>query len=203
MSDLDLLEEQRDELAHLIEQLKGPSLADSPSLRLLVDSLRERREKLDQKLAASRRTELRVRLQGDLDALPTDVAAGLLAALASSIRAAVADQLTDLPMPAVDETARMALAAVEQQDEGTTLTLASPPRRASEQLLGTDGEPVLAAALGSVCDALEHRRGDLLTALADVLVETPVSVTISAEGPGIDRSVEVERGALQAVAGDA
>lgn len=197
MSDLELLLEQRQQLAHLIEQLEGAALVDSPSLRLLTDSLCERRQKIDDKLDDARRTELRLRLVG-----ASDVRAGTIAtvvgAVSEAVVAAVAEELPGLPASAVDDAARLTISSVNHDGEATTVVLASEARPAEQRLAAADAErPALAAGIDRICEALETGEGDLLQAIAHAVVAEPVSFSLSARGPGIDRSVHLDRIRLQ------
>jgi hypothetical protein len=198
---IDHLARQRDELADLVDQLGGSALEDAPSLRLLADALRVRLRKLEEKLDEARRCELRVEVEGAAGDVGARITAALIATLSAAVTDRVAAILPDLAPAATDEAARLSLIALDLDDGGGAMVLASPPRP-TEQLLidAASGRPALVVALDEVCDELERDASDLLADLGAAIVTEPLHLRIHVRTPASERSVEVPRSRLQTAA---
>lgn len=198
MVDRQVLQQQRDDLVHIIGQLAGPPLDDHAGLRLLADSLDERRQKIESKLAEADAIELEIVLEGLGEGVPARTGQELIDTFATHVEERVADVLGDLEQDARASASELLLTDVEDRSSSVAMVLAAPVREPSRRLQHPDdGLPVLAAVLSGMIDELEDGEGPLVQELGASLVGEPVDLVLELRVLGDRREVRLGRDALQ------
>lgn len=197
MSDVDRLEQQRDDLAGLVEQLGGPTIEASASLRLLTAALEERLAMLDERLDDARRSRVRVELHG-LDTAPSaQTSAAIVIAITEALRQAVVDLLPGADDAEVADAAGVTLEHVGDDDGVWSVEMSSPARSLEQLLVTGDGEPALHLAVGQLATELATGEGERCAVLAEAVRGLPASLRLVFSTPSSEHEVELDRGTLQ------
>lgn len=178
MNGLERLEQELAEVSDLLEAFDNPPTSEAPSLRLLEDALRERRDAIVEKLESGRRHRLEVVLQ-TIEGVPE---AGLIGRVLTLIDEAVRDAVDRLapdaaPPPGRRLSVRVGSLTSEEDVVTVELTDAALPDRLT--LRDGDDRPLGAAAFEAAVAELADPETDRGARLRRCLGESGASASMT------------------------
>lgn len=177
MSGLERLEQELEEVEELLEAFDNPPTSEAPSLRLLENALRERRDAIAGKLESGRRNRMEVTLETSTGVPEAGLVGQVLALVDETVRDAASAHAAD-PAPPEGRELSVRVHGLETSEQAVTIELSDAALPERLTVRSDDGRPLAAVAFEAAVEELGDGASDPGRRLRELLGAAGAALTL-------------------------